>query len=322
MTKKALSLILALLMFVSTFSGLELSVFASNDDYETDPTPLLTEGWNYNKNNDAWYYVKDGKLYSGWIKLKGVWYYLNPNDNIMLENTVSLINGKYYYFKSSGAMAGPGWVKDVRYGDYAIINGKKYYDWFYADSNGALVTGWNLINNVWYYFINEDDTAPYMYWGSVEQIGNYYYMFGLSGNWISKPGWQSINWGDTVDWCYLNNKGRCRTSSWLHYKNAWYYFSDWGYMIKSDVCNINGKFYAFSNNGKLREKKGWFSLKYSNETEWFYTKEDGSCYTGWVRVNGTWYYFDLENASMYSSGTYDINGVYYSFDDNGAWMEN
>ena len=333
MSKKVLSLVLAMLMLLSTFATLNISVFAGTvkTDYETDPVDVLNEGWNYDSENDEWCYVLNGKLYGGWLSVKGVWYYLDPDSYIMEANSVREINGEYYYFAKSGAMAKSGWVKDTRYEDYSWeINGKYYYDWFYASSSGALLKGWQKINNVWYFFENGEDSTPYMFWGDCYNINGVIYIFDLNGKWISAPGWQSIKWNDYTDWFYLDNAGKCRTNSWLLYKGSWYYFNDWGYMISENTYEIKDQIYAFNKNGTLHEKKGWFGVRdyyYNDKDErvyyynWYYTKADGTCYTGWVRVNGTWYYFGDEDAIMYSIGWFKIGDSYHYFDESGAWVK-
>ena len=53
------------------------------------------------------YFESNGAMKTGWIKDKGVWYYLNPEDGIMLVG-LHKVNGDHYYFDESGAMQ-TGW---------------------------------------------------------------------------------------------------------------------------------------------------------------------------------------------------------------------
>ncbi len=52
----------------------------------------------------AWYYFNNkGYIVTGWQKLDGTWYYLNPSNGIMMTGWQA-INGKWYYMNGSGEM--------------------------------------------------------------------------------------------------------------------------------------------------------------------------------------------------------------------------
>ncbi len=63
---------------------------------------------NTNENGyytSKWYYFRgNGAMQTGWLQLGGTWYYLRT-DGSMVHDRWMLIDGKYYYFYSSGAMA-------------------------------------------------------------------------------------------------------------------------------------------------------------------------------------------------------------------------
>lgn len=144
------------------------------------------EGWL--KDNGNWYYLDDdGKMQTGWLQDNDNWYYLNSNG--AMETGWLKYNGSWYYLNSSGAMA-TGWTQDG--GEYYYLypdNGSMawgrtirensdsnlYYvgydgmrrtnkGWkegtdkdnnvvyYYVGSNKTAVTGWNSIENKWYYF--------------------------------------------------------------------------------------------------------------------------------------------------------------------------
>lgn len=77
-----------------------------------------------------YYFNHDGSMYTGWLDLNGMRYYLNTVDNSL-----------------KGAMF-TGWIKR---------DGKTYF----ADSNGALVEGWYQIDGNWYYFYPESGEMAY-----------------------------------------------------------------------------------------------------------------------------------------------------------------
>ena len=119
----------------------------------------LKTGWIYDEGH--WYYLqKDsgfdaridsltvGELVRGWVKdfpltydedkLKAApWYYLDPTNGIM-QTGWQYLGNKWYYFRSSGAMA-TGWYQEGS-------------TWYYLNAgNGDMKTGWFQVNGKWYY---------------------------------------------------------------------------------------------------------------------------------------------------------------------------
>ena len=119
----------------------------------------LKTGWIYDEGH--WYYLlKDGgfdsrinrltvgELARGWVKdfpltydedkLKAApWYYLDPTNGIM-QTGWQYLGNKWYYFRSSGAMA-TGWYQEGS-------------TWYYLNAgNGDMKTGWFQVNGKWYY---------------------------------------------------------------------------------------------------------------------------------------------------------------------------
>ena len=139
----------------------------------------LKTGWIYDEGH--WYYLlKDGgfdsrinrltvgELARGWVKdfpltydedkLKAApWYYLDPTNGIM-QTGWQYLGNKWYYLRSSGAMA-TGWYQegstwyylDQLNGD--MKTGWQYLGnkWYYLRSSGAMVTGWFRVGSKWYY---------------------------------------------------------------------------------------------------------------------------------------------------------------------------
>ncbi|COD40898.1 choline binding protein CbpF [Streptococcus pneumoniae] len=139
----------------------------------------LKTGWISDEGH--WYYLqKDGgfdsrinrltvgELAHGWVKdfpltydedkLKAApWYYLDPTTGIM-QTGWKQIGNKWYYLRSSGAMA-TGWYQegstwyylDAENGD--MKTGWQYLGnkWYYLHSSGAMVTGWFQVGSKWYY---------------------------------------------------------------------------------------------------------------------------------------------------------------------------
>ena len=83
----------------------------------------MQTGWKWFDNHYR-YFEGSGAMKTGWIKDKGIWYYLNPEDGIMLVG-LHKVNGDHYYFDDSGAMQ-TGWKQ---------IDG----NWYYFQTDGSLL---------------------------------------------------------------------------------------------------------------------------------------------------------------------------------------
>ena len=97
-------------------------------------------GWV--KDKGLWYYLNEsGSMATGWVKDKGLWYYLNESGSMATGWVKD--KGLWYYLNESGSMA-TGWVKDKG-------------SWYYLDTAGAMKTGWFTVSGKWYYTYNSGD---------------------------------------------------------------------------------------------------------------------------------------------------------------------
>ena len=170
------------------------------------PSPCVNpEGGHWVKDSVGWWYAcADGASY-----LKGGWF---------------TINGRDYQFGPSGYMA-TGFLKRA--------NG----EWVYADSDGALVSGWVKDGGQWYYL---DPASHVMATGWVADRGSWYY---LTGNGAMAIGW--VNDGGT--WYFLNASGKMATG-WVKDRGTWYYLAPSGAMLTGTHV-INGRTYMFDDSG-------------------------------------------------------------------------
>ena len=170
------------------------------------PSPCVNpEGGHWVKDSVGWWYAcADGASY-----LKGGWF---------------TINGRDYQFGPSGYMA-TGFLKRT--------NG----EWVYADSDGALVSGWVKDGGQWYYL---DPASHVMATGWVADRGSWYY---LTGNGAMAIGW--VNDGGT--WYFLNASGKMATG-WVKDRGTWYYLAPSGAMLTGTHV-INGRTYMFDDSG-------------------------------------------------------------------------
>ena len=170
------------------------------------PSPCVNpEGGHWVKDSVGWWYAcADGASY-----LKGGWF---------------TINGRDYQFGPSGYMA-TGFLKRM--------NGQ----WVYADSDGALVSGWVKDGGQWYYL---DPASHVMATGWVADRGSWYY---LTGSGAMAIGW--VNDGGT--WYFLNASGEMATG-WIKDRGTWYYLAPSGAMLTGTHV-INGRTYMFDDSG-------------------------------------------------------------------------
>ena len=92
-------------------------------------------------------------------------------------------------------------------------------------------------------------------------------------------------------------------------------------MYKDGIRTIDNNNYYFNSSGALQI--GWFKVTRSygdgyTNTNWYYSNEEGILQAGWLELNGKTYYLNPYSFSMYAGAVYEIDGKYYSFDENGV----
>lgn len=302
------------------------------------------------KTAKTWYYAdSNGVAHDGWLLDNGAWYYLD--EGYMVTNTSRNINGKNYGFNKSGAMV-TGWLAvesakpsgewlpdENRYEKY-----EKTITWYYFDGNGVAHDGWLLDNNKWYYinksdgsmYFNENETST---WSGVYTINGVDYLFDKSGAMVT--GWYEMKHTETTEdgkteivsdgWNYYDASGARKENSWVLSNNKWYYLDAYGNMEfkgEGDTGRrvINGSIYYFDEDGAMLtgNSDGWRTETVKNEetevetTFTYYHNNSGAVQTGWLLINGKWYYFSSGDGQMYADVFTYINGRKYSFDDKGV----
>jgi hypothetical protein len=109
---------------------------SSTKKVNTDTYPNAT----WQKLEDGTWLLKksNGEFVKGWAKVNGIWYHMNPETGIMSIGWLIDTDGKVYYLTDAGAM----------------LQGWNYIDnkWYYFETSGFRFSGW-LLNkdNKWYY---------------------------------------------------------------------------------------------------------------------------------------------------------------------------
>ncbi|SCW42502.1 Putative cell wall binding repeat-containing protein [Ruminococcaceae bacterium YRB3002] len=171
--------------------------------YKFDSSGALFTGWH--KNDDGtWYYFTVNGAASGWKKLNGVWYYLDPETRLMVTGQRT-IGGKLYFFEDSGAMMASKW------------HGEPDGNWYYLSANGDAVSKtWINTNDRWYY-LGEDCI---MYTDRTATLGGVEYAFDLYGTSIGIHKDTGLDSGDMLKRALtqLGNRGGKKFWQWAGLK--------------------------------------------------------------------------------------------------------
>jgi len=156
-----------------------LNVSSSNGNSLDTSSTTKIEGWTSSADNSQ-KYIKDGAPVTGWNKIEGSWYLMNPAGVMEIGWKQDGIN--WYYLKSNGVMA-TGWQKSSD-------------NWYYFNDTGTMMTGWKQEGDNWYYFKNDGAMAT-----TWEKISDKWYLLKADG--VMATGWQQSN----GKWYYLYSDG-------------------------------------------------------------------------------------------------------------------
>ena len=252
-----------------------------------------------------------GVLLTGWHKINDVWYYFDPYGWEMKAGDVYDIDGKAYYFYPNGAM-GIGWCKAV----YSYSAEDTWTWWYYANGKGELQTEWQKIGNVYYYFHPD----YYMMYTGYHTIKGVDYLFLGNGAWVSWQGWVEVIIDGESDWYYIKSDNSL-AEGWEKIGGVYYYFNPYNHWMNAGMTDyIDGRLWAFADNGALLYGSGWVKFSYSDGTcNWVYL-ENGKVHTGWLDSgNGIWYYLHPETGYMINDGIV-VDGKLCLFASNGKWI--
>ena len=231
----------------------------------------MVKGWVYDAG--SWYFcdTTTGKMRTGWLLDRGTWYFLYRDGS--MATGWDLIGGKWYYFNSSGAMA-TGWVYSKG-------------DWYYLSKNteklGSMVTHWQKIDNIRYYFDPSSGamaSAPrYCVDVNGERKNDYYFFYG-NGSLGTGRGWKKTG----GYWYYTNDEG-------ILYRNTTvdgYYLDGngrWG-----DAMDVKAQGYSSKTNYLILVDKSTYTVRVykGKQGAWSMLKNWDCTHGGSNTPNGVW----------------------------------
>lgn len=274
--------------------------------YVADGSGALLSGWQCE--DGTWHYYEPYAA-TGWRFLGGSWYWFDKL-GAMATGFITA-GGDRYYLDSSGAMV-TGWILDGA------------GEWHYADPSGRnIVSGWALIDGVWYYFEDGCAAQGWRYLG-----GSWYYFapyscamvtgwYCIDGLWYysDDSGAMHTGWLKLSDaWFWLDGSG-VMAIDWRLIDGSWYWFDASGAMATGSFHDFAGRLWLADDSGRLLEGASGWRL---DGDKWFYLNADGSLYTGWLYVGGAWYY--LASDGVMETGWLEIGADRYYLSASGAMV--
>ncbi len=286
---------------------------------------------------EQWVYVTDS-----FITDEPYWSYFDSEGVIAKDQWFSDSKG-WYYVDYLGRMVTDG-----------LAYGEGEYEVYYMDSNGYMVT------NKWVFFSEEEFGVDFWAFFGVDGVVVRNQWIADSHGWcyVNEEAMMVTNeWvQDSVGWCYIGADGYCVTNQWVEDSNGWCYLDENGRMatnkwIKDSQgwCYVGADGYCLTNcwqqdsygwcyldeNGRMAtntwvmDSVGWCyigadgyavtSCWKQDSHGWCYLDENGSMTkSDWVLDGDVWYYLDGDGYMV--TGTYYVDGILYTFADNGAWI--
>jgi len=199
----------------------------------------LKSEWLFDKNYDAWFYLKSDGSYAekGWQTIDGKDYHFKSGGYLSTETWIDRS-----YVTSSGAKAGKGWLFDKNYNSWFYINSDGNYvnkEWlwdngyYYLKSGGYMAASeWVWYKNNWFYLKSNGKMAEKeLIYDSSDQ--SWYYL--KSGGYMAK--------NETVDGHTLDASGRWHVAD----KTKYYKVKP----ITAYVYSASGEILSYINQGSI-----------------------------------------------------------------------
>ncbi len=187
--------------------------------------------------------------------------------------------------------------------------------------SGEIITddGWHHSVNGKSYYINKNSLVQT---GLKFIDGNYYFLNENTGE-------KEIGWHKALNgkWYYTDSDG-ILFAEWHKLDGLWYYFSEdsetLGQMQTGMIYSSDAWYYLDDIDGDM--KKGWYQ---NSDGYWYYMDSVGIMQFGWQKLDGLWYYFSQDKATLGQMQTgliCDSGEWYYLGDTDGimkkGWYQN
>lgn len=278
-------------------------IVTSNDDTDEGIKPT-SAGWYLDELTGTYYWSEDGLAFckNRWGYINGNWYWFDKT-GAMATGVVS-VGDQSYHFRENGGFQGAmytDWSQDV-----------SDNSWYYSNNSGFLLNQWQYIGGVWYWF--DTDTfkmkTGWLNLGTeVNPTPTYYFTDSgaMATGWIAQGS----------DWYYADASG-AMASGWRNVGGSWYYMDSAtnGYKMKTGWLDLASTKYYLKDTGAMAT--GWVA----QGSDWFWADGSGALAKGWRHINGAWYYLSNEDYIMLR-GLQSIGDTRYFFsNDSGAMAEN
>ena len=159
--------------------------------------------------------------------------------------------------------------------------------WYYYQDGEMLTNCW-VKDGINWYMLNEDGTRKA---DEMIRIDNDLYYFRSWGAMLYD------NWHMDADGnlYYFRSWGGALNTGWKEIAGSWYYFDLETCAAKADTIEwIDGDLYAFDHNGEMLCDQ-WISDADGNL--YYFRGWGAALNTGWMQLDGEWYYFDPETCA-------------------------
>ena len=178
---------------------------------------------------------------------------------------------------------------------------KKHKDWSGKECPRVM-----LDNNMWDAFIAEiqaeyDTLVPSTIIEGWVKKGD---------NWNYNMNGQAVHWWNAIgqDWYYFNEDGN-QFTGWIYSGDVWYYCKVGGKMAKGWQMVDNAWYFL------NRESGGMAKYWVKDNDQWYYLNDSGVMQKGWFYDGNNTFY--LDNNGVMLIGSHTIEGVEYTFNENG-----
>lgn len=289
-------------------SSLDFEV-TNGDDYDIVVGALDKDGVVIGSGSKGSYYYR---VKAGWHKdEKGEWYYYGTDGHRVTMKWMKDSKG-WLFLGPTGCMITNSWAED-----------SKGICWLGPDGYFVEETKWIRQDDRWYYI-----KSGYMAMNQWQKDSKGWMYLGPNGTPVTNT-WQK----DSHGWCYLGEDGYMVTKDWAKDSKGWCWIGSDGHMVEQTKwLKTDGYWYHITNGYRdqskwIKDSKGWCYLGADGRmlTNGWAKDSKGWCWIGpeghmleetmLVEYKGDTYY--IVDGYMQTNCTVTINGVKYTFDENG-----